>query len=142
MPLNQILDAALIRFGIVAALGLTVDFCVSWTLAEAAGLPLPIAALGGFLVAASGNYVAHEKWTFGKGGGLSARRGAVYLMLMTATLGVRLGVVSMLQAWVFARGQKLLPLVLATGSSFLFNFCVSRWIVFRRPSIEAEFARP
>lgn len=142
MRLAQSFDAALIRFGIVAVAGLAVDLAVSWTLAVVAGFPLPLAALCGFLVAAAGNYVAHEQWTFGRGVDLSARRGTLYLILATATLGARLGAVTVLHVYALEKGQTLLPLILATGFSFLFNFSVSKFFLFRRPHNVAGRARP
>lgn len=140
MRLADFLDAALIRFGLVAVAGLAVDLAVAWSIAAVAGFPLPIAALCGFLVAASGNYVLHERWTFRSGAGLSARRGVLYLALMGATLGVRIGAVTVLHSWVFAKAQVLPPLVLATGFSFLFNFAVSKFLVFRQPPVTAGTA--
>ncbi|CAN5370005.1 hypothetical protein BH10PSE13_BH10PSE13_11290 [soil metagenome] len=134
MPYTRLLNATLVRFGIVAVGGLCIDLLVSWTLAAIVGLPLPVAALCGFLVAAASNYVVHEGWTFGGGGKLTAQRGMLYLCLMAATLGVRLIAVTALQAWVFTRpGHTLAPLLLATGFSFLFNFGLSKYLVFRRP---------
>ena len=54
-------------------------------------------------------------------------------MLSASALLVRIGALMLLKALVFtAPGQRLVPLILAIGVSFMFNFMVSRQLVFRR----------
>ena len=127
-----LIDARLLRFGIVTVVGLGIDLALGWTLAARAGLPLWLAATIGFVTAACVNYVLHERWTFA-GGRLSAVRGSLFLVLSASALLVRIGALMLLKALVFTTpGQRLVPLILAIGVSFVFNFVVSRQLVFRR----------
>lgn len=128
------LSGDFIRFGVVSVLGLCVDLAGAWTLAR--WLPLPAAALGGFLVGAALNYGLHEAWTFAsKDRRPSVRRGGLYLLTLGITLGVRVASVAALEAFVFpAPDQALAALVMATGLSFVVNYLLSKYVVFRPPS--------
>jgi putative flippase GtrA len=128
------LSGDLIRFGVVSVLGLCVDLAVAWMLAR--WLPLPAAAFGGFLAGAALNYGLHEAWTFAsKDRRPSVRRGGLYLLTLGITLGVRVASVAALEALVFpAPDQALMALVAATGLSFVVNYLLSKYVVFRAPS--------
>ena len=122
----------IVRFGIVALLGLAIDLGTAWLLASG-GLPLPGAAAAGFVVAAIVNYVIHERWTFQTEARLSAARGGIYLAVLIVTLGIRVVVVAILEAAVFpAPQQRALPLLLAVAVSFLVNYSLSKRFVFTR----------
>jgi putative flippase GtrA len=127
----RLLDSSLVRFGLVAVAGLAVDLGTGWTLANFAGVPLKIAALAGFCVGAAFNYLLHERWTF-RTGTASARRGSLYLAALLATLATRIGAVAVLERLV-APGPagSAAVLVLATGVSFVVNYLLSRFLVFR-----------
>lgn len=129
------LPPELIRFGLVTVLGLGIDLGLAWTLATLAGLPLPAATLGGFLVAAAINYVLHEFWTFSSGARkASAARGLAYAAGLGLTIGTRLLVVTLLAPLAAAAGN-LPVLLVAVGCSFVVNFLFSKYVVFRpRPA--------
>ncbi|WP_257575922.1 GtrA family protein [Sphingomonas sanguinis] len=122
----------IVRFGIVALLGLAIDLGTAWLLASW-GVPLPGAAAAGFVVAAIVNYVIHERWTFRTEASLSATRGSRYLAVLIVTLGVRVVMVAILERAVFsAPQQRALPLLLAVAVSFLVNYSLSKRFVFVR----------
>lgn len=129
-------SAELLRFGAVTVLGLAIDVGLAWALASLAGLPLPLAAVCGFLVAAAVNYVLHEFWTFTSGARrASAKRGLAYLAGLGLTLATRLAVVTALSRYVFADPAARLPvLAIAVGCSFVVNFLFSKYVVFRPPA--------
>ena len=133
------LSGDFIRFGVVSLLGLGLDLAVAWTLARGLGVPLPAAALGGFLAGAALNYGLHEVWTFAsKDRRPSVRRGGLYLLTLGITLGVRVATVAALEAFVFpSPEQALATLVAATGLSFVVNYLLSKYVVFRSPSAAA-----
>ncbi len=90
-----------------------------------------LAAAGGFVVAASLNYVLHELWTFRDGmKKLSAGRGARYAFALAATLGVRVASVAVLTA-IFGSVHALAVLVAGAGVSFCVNYFLSKYYVFR-----------
>lgn len=130
MTLGALFARPVVRFGIVAMLGLAVDLGTAWLLAMA-GLPLPAAAAAGFVVAAAVNYVVHERWTFRTGARLSTTRGSRYVTVLAVTLGVRVTTVSILEYTVFPEsGQRALPLLFAVAVSFFINYLLSRRFVF------------
>ena len=119
----------IIRFGIVAVIGLIVDITVAYGASLWMAL-VPAAALG-FAAGACVNYVLHELWTFRAGARqVSGARALKYAAALGATLAVRLVAVAVL-ARIFGQGQALLVLVLATGLSFGVNYLTSKLLVFR-----------
>lgn len=128
------------RFTGVGVLGLAVDLGAAWVLTTQGGVPLLLAAGLGFVLGATVNYVAHELWTFAEAGRtLSLARWASYLLGMGAILVVRLVALAGLGAMVGSRAGSDLALLLgATALSFVANYLLSRFVVFRR----APSARP
>lgn len=121
-----------LRFLVVALGGLAIDIAVALALHRLGGIALPAAAAGGFVVAASANYLAHELWTFpGDRGGLSALRGGAYVGASLAALAVRVAAVMAGTALLGREGWRApAVLLLASGVSFVVNFALSR-AVFR-----------
>lgn len=121
-----------LRFGLVAAIGLVVDLAVASALAAGAGLALPLAAACGFCAGTVFNYVANLYWTFAAArpsGG--ARRIFAYVLTLAATLLTRVAMVALLEP---LAGQGALGalgvLIAATGVSFLVNYGLSKRFVF------------
>src|ERR1700682_1425717 len=126
-------------FGLVGVVNTGVDFAVFWTAVQKFGLPLVAANVLSWVVAISGSYVMNSLFTFaaesgGKLGwrpyGTFAASGIVALIANTTTLLV---------------AAKLMPLVLvgedaqlaaakacAILASFVVNFSLSHFVVFRR----------
>ena len=126
-------------FGLVGVVNTGVDFAVFWTAVQKFGLPLVAANVLSWVVAISGSYVMNSLFTFaaesgGKLGwrpyGTFAASGIVGLIANTTTLLV---------------AAKLMPLVLvgedaqlaaakacAILASFVVNFSLSHFVVFRR----------
>ncbi|WP_017665050.1 GtrA family protein [Porphyrobacter sp. AAP82] len=118
----------LVRFFAVTVLGVILDLAIAFALHRWAGVPLWLAAASGFAVAALANYVIHQTWSF-RNGALSLRRAGLYAGVALATLGVRVGIVALLDralpgAWPLA------ILVAGAGVSFSVNFVLSKRIVF------------
>ena len=123
--------AELIRFGIVAVVGLVVDIAVAWSLAKFIGLPLILAATAGFFCGAVTNYFLHELWTFQSGNrAISLARMGRYAAGLAAVLIVRLATVTGLE-WLFPQGGMTLVILLsATALSFAFTYVLSLNFVF------------
>ena len=140
---HSLLQAEFARFGAITVLGLGIDLLTGLTLATHFGVPLPIAAVVGFLAAASVNYVLHELWTFRRAARrLSFRRGGLYLATLCLTLGARVGAVLAVEhAFPDAAGHKLATLLLATGISFIVNYGLSRYLVFTARPHEPQGGR-
>lgn len=121
------------RFLLVAVLGLAIDVSLASMLAFS-GVPLAIAASGGFAAGLAFNYVAHAFFTFRQPRAqTSLRQAGAFVGASLAVLGIRLAVLAALQWAVPApyRHPTLLILI-AAGASFLANFLILRRLVFGR----------
>jgi putative flippase GtrA len=120
-----------VRFGLVAVIGLVVDIAVGGAAALWLDVPLVLAAAFGFASGACINYALHELWTFRSGARrLSFRRALKYAVTLGITLAVRLAAVVVLEN-VLGAGRELMVLILATGVSFGMNYVTSKFVVFR-----------
>jgi len=126
----------MLRFFIVTVLGVVLDIAIAYGLHELAGLPLALAAVIGFMCAASANYILHQLWSFQSSSGrLSASRAAKYGLVAGLTLVARVSVVAMLAAY-FAGQYVLSILICGAGVSFFVNFALSKFFVFADPPSE------
>jgi putative flippase GtrA len=126
-------------FGLVGVLNSGVDFAVFWTLVQKFGLPLILANMLSWLVAVSGSYVMNSLFTFAaeSGGKLGWRpygtfvaSGVVGLIANTTTLLVAAKLMPLLLAGEDA--QLAAAKVCAILASFVVNFSLSHFVVFRR----------
>ncbi len=125
----------IVRFFIVSIGGVVVDIAISYAVASQFGAPLWLAAAVGFTVAAVGNYVLHEVWTFRQASvpALSSRRALYYLISSGVTLLSRLVVVAWLATWI-SRDNALEILIGGAAVSFFVNYMISKFLVFTKPS--------
>lgn len=120
----------ILRFGIVALIGLGVDIGVAWVLVKSLNTPLLVAAIVGFLSGAILNYGLHELWTFqDRSRRLSAKRLFTYLLSLWFVLAVRLGSISILS--LLFPDHAFLILLVAVALSFCANYIVSKSLIFR-----------
>lgn len=133
MRVRALLSTNIFRFLVVVVFGLCIDLTVAWSLANFAGVSLVYAAAGGFLLAALFNYVLNELWTFAdENSHLSFKRALLYILLMLVTLGSRLLLVFLLSPYGAGRVSSLAILIAAASVSFVVNYCLSRFVVYRR----------
>lgn len=122
----------LIRFFWVSVIGGVVDIALAYVSATILEIPLWIAAAAGFSVAAFGNYILHEVWTFrNKNSRLSSTRALSYFITSGVILSSRLVVVSILSAWI-SHDHTLLILIGGASVSFFVNYIISKFLVFSR----------
>ena len=120
----------LIRFFGVTVLGVVIDIAIAWALHTYAGVPLWLAATVGFVLAASGNYVLHQTWSFQSGSRqLSFSRGMKYGGVALLTLLARVATVAGLER-MWEGGWPLFILIGGAGVSFFVNFTLSKLFVF------------
>lgn len=133
--MKTLLSPHLLRFVAVLVAGLVIDLGSAWGLTNIVGLPIVLSAVIGFLAGAVFNYILHELWTFRSSEShLSVRRAALYLSLMLLILGVRLAIITVLSPVLSGPVGSLLLLIAAAGVSFVVNYLVSRFIIYRRRS--------
>ena len=122
----------LIRFFFVSVGGVVIDIAIAYAIATMLGTPLWIAAALGFSVAACGNYILHEVWTFRRETSrLSSKRALYYFITSGVTLSSRLVVVAGLSAWI-SRDHTLALLIASAAVSFFVNFIINKFLVFSR----------
>ncbi|MCP3445127.1 GtrA family protein [Bradyrhizobium sp. CCGUVB14] len=125
----------MLRFAAVIVTGLAVDLTTAFGVTAALGLPMAAGVAAGFFVGALFNYVCHELWTFReKGRALSAHRASLYLMSAVLVLCVRVLVASSLSPWAASLASRFAVLIAAAGVSFVVNYLLSRFMVYRRVS--------
>ena len=121
-----------LRFVIVSVVGVVVDLGMSWALAHA-GVPLWVAAVAGFAVAATLNYVLHRRWTFGGvQAGPERARVIRYLGALGLTLGARLVAVFTLGAVLGPQAHPMAILLPSVAFSFAVSFIATKFMVFRK----------
>lgn len=122
-----------VRYLVVTVIGVAVDLAIGWALTALAHIPVSVAALAGFLTAATLNYVLHERWTFAVASApRAARRGMLYFATLAATLLVRMAVASLIQhQFALAPADAIYALVPAVGISWCVGFVLSKFVVFQ-----------
>ena len=122
----------LIRFFLISVGGVVVDIAIAYAITTMLGIPLWIAAAVGFSVAACGNYILNEVWTFRRETSrLSCKRALYYLITSCVTLSSRLVVVAGLSAWI-SLDHALLILIGGAAVSFFVNYTISKFLIFSR----------
>jgi putative flippase GtrA len=128
-----------VSFALVGVVNATVDFCVYSFARFYLGLPLVAANLMSWSVAVSGSYIMNSKFTFAaeSGSKLSFSRYAAFAVSQVGGLIANTATVLAL-SYVM---PELVAKVLAIGVTFLVNFSLSHFVVFRRGA-PAETAPP
>ena len=129
-----------VSFGLVGVVNAGVDFTVFWIGAQKFALPLVVANTASWIVAVTGSYVMNSMITFAAESGrkLSWRAyatflasGVVGLVANTATLLIVAYHLAPLviadPTWQLAAGK-----ICSIGASFVVNFSLSHFVVFRR----------
>lgn len=133
MMLAPTLSSPFLRYFCVVVGGLVIDLGLAWTLANLAGVPLVLAAATGFSVGAVVCYFLHEFWTFrAEDSRLSLKRAGLYIVTMATTLSARLSIVALLAPLGSGHVRSLAVLIAAVGVSFVVNYLVSRFVIYRR----------
>ncbi len=129
-------SSELIRFFLVASLGLAVDIGVAWWLIVSIGSSDPIAAAAGLLAGMIFNYFLHLNWTF-----KDTRKKATIVQFMKYTgtvlftLLIRIIVLKGIQD--LELQSILIPpfrLFISAAIAFVFSYFLCRWFVYGSPA--------
>ena len=139
--------AKAVSFGLVGVVNTGVDFCVFWIAAQEFGLPLVVANVISWTVAVSGSYVLNSMFTFAAESGRRLGWRPYGTFLASGVVGLVANTATLLIA------ARLAPLVIAAPAlqlaaakacsilaSFVVNFSLSHFVVFRRRAETAEEA--
>jgi putative flippase GtrA len=134
-----------LSFGLVGVANTGVDFCVFWVGVQELGLPLIPANILSWTIAVSGSYVLNSLFTFAAESGRQLRWRSYGTFLASGIVGLVANTTTLVVA------ARLAPLALADpaaqlaaaklcaiGASFVVNFSLSHFVVFRRRVETAE----
>jgi putative flippase GtrA len=129
-----------VSFGLIGVLNTGVDFAVFWIGAQEFGLPLVVANTLSWSVAASGSYVMNSMVTFAAESGrkLGWRAYATFLasnlLGLIANTTVLVVIANLFAPALFGdrSAQLAVGKLCAIGASFVVNFSLSHFVVFRR----------
>jgi putative flippase GtrA len=128
--------ATVIKAMSFAAVGLVnsvVDFGVFSFAYYYLGLPIVTANVMAWIVAVSGSYIMNSLTTFARESGRELRAKAYFAFLISQVAGLIANTTTVFIASYFM--PVLLGKVLAIGASFLVNFSLSHFVVFRKRKI-------
>jgi putative flippase GtrA len=122
-----------VSFAAVGVVNSAVDFAVFSFAYYWLGLSIVAANVMAWLVAVSGSYVMNSLTTFARESGRELRAKAYFTFLISQVGGLLANTVTVFVASYFM--PVLLGKVLAIGASFLVNFSLSHFVVFRKRKI-------
>jgi putative flippase GtrA len=120
-------------FAAVGVVNAAVDFAVFSFAYYYLGLPIVTANVMAWLVAVSGSYVMNSLTTFARESGRELRAKAYFAFMISQVGGLLANTTTVFVASYFM--PVLLGKVLAIGASFLVNFSLSHFVVFRKRKI-------
>jgi len=126
-----------VRYSVTVVPSLALDLSVVWLLTHTVGLPMLPAVGLGFVAGGSFNYVVHELWTFHSSArAMSLNRWASYLAAVSSVLGLRILFLYVMDAAAGGQaGSDMQRLLVASGLSFVANYFVSKYLIFRSPRL-------
>jgi putative flippase GtrA len=119
-----------ISFALVGVINSAVDFTVFALAFSYFGLPIVVANVLSWCVAVSGSYVMNSLTTFAHESGRELRAKAYFSFALSQVAGLVANTTTVVIASYFM--PVLIGKVLAIGVSFLVNFTLSHFIVFRK----------
>ncbi len=136
-----------ITFGLVGVVNTGVDFCIFWIAAQEFGLPLVLANVISWTIAVSGSYVLNSMFTFAAESGRKLGWRSYGTFLASGVVGLVANTTTLLVAARLAAhvidspaAQLAAAKICAIGASFVVNFSLSHFVVFRRRVETAEEA--
>ncbi len=126
-------------FGLIGVVNAAIDFAVFWPATHALGLPSVPAKVVSWMVAVSASYVMNSLITFAAESGGKLRWRAYGAFVLSGIAGMVASVIALALAdWLLRRiladhdARLAAAWVCAVGASFVVNFSLSHFVVFRR----------
>jgi putative flippase GtrA len=134
-----------VSFGLVGVVNTAVDFCIFWIAATEFGLPLVVSNVMSWTIAVSGSYVLNSMFTFAAESGRKLGWRPYGTFLASGVIGLIANTTTLLVAArlaVHVIDKPGLQLAFAKAcaivASFVVNFSLSHFVVFRRRVETAE----
>lgn len=116
------------RFGVVGALGLCIDFCITWILKEKIRVNKYFSNAIGFVVAATNNYFLNKYFTFQNTDSDLVMQFVSFFGIALVGLGLNLIILYCLQT--YTKFNFYISKIIATAIVFLWNFTANSWFTF------------
>ena len=129
--LNSDLLKKAIRFGLVGASGMVLDYSLTYICKEIFLLDKYIANFFGFAVAATSNYLLNRWWVFSEHARSHGKQYTAFLGIALIGLALNSGII-----WLLTDKFLALNFYLAKGFAialvFVWNFALNNWVNFRK----------
>ncbi len=119
----------ILKFGLVGASGVIVDFGVTYLCKELLGTNPYVANSLGFALAATANYFLNKRWTFEDKSQNVLQQYGVFLLISLVGLGLNNGIIFLLKNY-FAMNFYVAK-VIAIGVVFFWNYFANAKLTFR-----------
>lgn len=116
------------RFGLVGAVGLTTDFCITWLLKEKVGLNKYFSNSVGFIIAATNNYFLNKYFTFQNTDSNVLQQFAIFFAIALVGLCFSLFLLYCFQT--YTKINFYLSKIAVTVVVFIWNFTANYWFTF------------
>lgn len=116
------------RFGLVGAVGLCIDFSITWFLKEKNGANKYVSNTTGFVIAATSNYFLNKYFTFHNTDSDILLQFLSFFVIALVGLGFNLTFLYCLQT--YTKINFYFSKIVATGIVFLWNFLANSSITF------------
>ena len=133
---NQQFSHAL-KFALVGAAGLLVDFTVTWTMKEVLYVNAYLANASGFVLAASGNFYLNKKWTFNDNNKRVFKQ--YFTFFLVALFGLLLNSTLLYLLYGHWEISFYLAKFMAVAVVFLWNFFANSFFTFKDKRLSAWF---
>ncbi len=124
----------LIRFGIVGGSATALDACVYALLLNV--LPLNYSKLLSMLVSCTYSYILQKRWTF-QDRGKEKSKILLFAIAQIINISVNVKVNELAFYWL---DNKVYAFIIATGVATIVNYCLQRWVVFRKADEKGSYA--
>jgi putative flippase GtrA len=118
----------MIKFGFVGAIGLCIDFCITWVLKEKACANKYLSNSVGFVIAATNNYFLNKYFTFQNSNNQIVFQFFSFFGIALIGLGINLFLLYCLQT--YTKLNFYFSKIIATSIVFIWNFTANTWFTF------------
>lgn len=118
-----------IKFGLVGASGLIIDFFITWLLKEKLYFNKYVANSFGFILAVSNNYILNRIYTFQNSNSNIGEQFTSFLIIALIGFGINMLLLYLLQT--YTKTNFYVSKIIITLIVFIWNFGANNWYTFK-----------
>lgn len=118
-----------IKFGLVGASGLIIDFFITWLLKEKLYFNKYVANSFGFILAVSNNYILNRIYTFQNSDANIGEQFTSFLIIALIGFGINMLLLYLLQT--YTKTNFYVSKIIITLIVFIWNFGANNWYTFK-----------